>query len=432
MFRRRPSARDAHGEGGSAGADPSGRVGGAVPGASRTLHILQLVPELLPTFRADVAVLFGKYLPRHGVLCDVVGKGSGAPPQDQGFASVQRAATGSRWRAELDYARLCMRALLNTRRGECHAIQARDMVSLGLLALAIARLKGIPFIYWMSFLQCEGRIDNARAQLSRKKTLRARLVLAKGIVEYHLLHRILLRGADHVFVQSDRMLDLLAESGVPAAKMTAVPMGVDMEVLAQRPPARRPPGWEQGPLLAYLGTMDPKRELSVVIDALVLVRRSYPDTRLLLIGDAPNPADTEALLDYARANGVGDAVRVTGWLPSGEAWELLSGADAAVSYFPRGTILDTNSPTKVMEYLALGIPSLGNDNPDQRLVLEESQAGWLTASSPVGLAEAACAVFANPAAAARRAAAGPSYIEARRSYRVLAEMVARRYRALLT
>ncbi len=30
------------------------------------ISLLQLVPEPLPTFRADVAVLFGKYLPRHG------------------------------------------------------------------------------------------------------------------------------------------------------------------------------------------------------------------------------------------------------------------------------------------------------------------------------------------------------------------------------
>lgn len=403
----------------------------AAPAFVKPLRILQLVPESLPTFRADVAVLFGKYLPRHGVVCDVIGKGSKAPLMDQGFASARRTLLGKRWRNELAYAWLCIRAMLAADRAECDVIQARDMVTLGAIGLLIARLKGIPFAYWMSFLMCEARIDRARARLRAGGGLRDRIVLFKGLAEYFLLHKLLLRHADHVFVQSDAMLDLLAGQGVPPAKMTAVPMGVDMEALASRPVPRRLPGWEKGPLLAYLGTLDPMRNIHMVIDALVLIRRTCPDARLLLIGDAPHRSDIDALLKHAADSGVGEAVQVTGWLPAAQAWELLMGADAAVSYFPRGKVLDTNSPTKVLEYMALGIPSLGNDNPDQRLVMQESQAGWLTPSTPEGIAEAACAIFANPSEAARRAASGPPYIEAKRSYRVLAEMVARRYRTFL-
>jgi glycosyltransferase involved in cell wall biosynthesis len=283
----------------------------------------------------------------------------------------------------------------------------------------------------MSFLMCEARIDRARARLRAGGGLRNRLVLLKGLAEFWMLHNVVLRHADHVFVQSDAMLDLLAGQGVPRTKMTAVPMGVDMEALATRPTPRRLPGWEGVPLLAYLGTLDPMRDIHMVIDALVLIRHRYPSARLLLIGDAPLRPDVDALLKHAADSGVGEAVHVTGWLPSSEAWELLAGADAAVSYFPRGKILDTNSPTKVLEYMALGIPSLGNDNPDQRLVMLESEAGWLTASTPEGLAEAACRVFADPQGAVRRAASGPPYIEAKRSYRVLADMVARRYRSFL-
>ncbi|AVR95984.1 glycosyltransferase [Pseudoduganella armeniaca] len=400
-------------------------------GVATPVRILQLVPEALPTFRADVAVLFGKYLPRHGVRCDVVGKGSKAPLQEQGFASVRRGALGQRWRKELSFAWLCLRAMAGARRAECDVIQARDMVSLGVAGLLVARLKGIKFVYWMSFLMCEARIDRARARLRDGGGLRDRLVLAKGLVEYWLLHKVLLRHADHVFVQSDAMLDLLASQGVPRDKMSAVPMGVDMEALATKPQPRRLPGWENVPLLAYLGTLDPMRDIKMVVDALVLIRATYPQARLLLIGDAPRKVDVERLLEHARHAGVADAVHVTGWLPAPEAWQLLAGADVAVSYFPRGLVLDTNSPTKVLEYMALGIPSLGNDNPDQQVVMTESQAGWLTPSTPAGLAEAACRVLADPQGAALRAAAGPPYIEAKRSYRVLAEGVARRYHTLL-
>ncbi|KAK6021615.1 hypothetical protein OSTOST_12709, partial [Ostertagia ostertagi] len=36
-----------------------------------TLRLLQLVPEALPTFRVDVTTLFGDYLPRHGIECEL-------------------------------------------------------------------------------------------------------------------------------------------------------------------------------------------------------------------------------------------------------------------------------------------------------------------------------------------------------------------------
>ncbi|NVE00001.1 glycosyltransferase [Massilia sp. BJB1822] len=394
----------------------------------RRLHLLQLVPEALPSFRADVTALFGKYLPRHGVHCHVVGSASPASLSEQGFASVRRPAyAAARWRRELGFWGLCLRSLFGARRAQCDVIQVRDMVTLGLCGLLAARLKGVPFVYWMSFLMSEARIERARARLAAGGGLRDRLVLAKGLIEQALLHKVLLARADHVFVQSEAMLELLQRQGVPRARMSAVPMGVDMEALAARPQPRRLPGWETGPLLAYLGTLDRLRDLGRVIDALALVRQRFPAARLLLIGDAPNRADVEQLLTHARSLDLAEAVHVTGWLPGPEAWQLLAGADAAVSYFPRSALLDTNSPTKLLEYLALALPSLGNDNPDQKTVLSESGAGWLTGSTAAELAEAACAIFADAAGAARRAAAGPAYIEAQRSYRVLGERTARRY-----
>ena len=111
-----------------------------------SLKILQLVPESLPTFRPDVAVLFGKYLPRHGVECDIVGMPSQQAPQAQGFRSVRHGRfLDSRLLRELAFQWLCLRALVGARRASCDAIQVRDMVPTGLLAMLVARLKGIPF-----------------------------------------------------------------------------------------------------------------------------------------------------------------------------------------------------------------------------------------------------------------------------------------------
>ena len=396
------------------------------------LRLLQFVPEPLPSFRADVATLFGKYLPRHGVTCHVAGMRGGDEPGQQGFAAVHRpAAPCPRWRRELSFLALSLRLLLGADKRNYDIIQVRDMVSIGLVAMLIARMKGIPFVYWMSFLMCEGRISNARAQLLNHGGLRARLVLWKGLAERRLLYKFVLHGAQHIFVQSDAMLAFVVGKGIPASKLTAVPMGVDTEVL--RPEhivAQRLPGWDGIPIVAYLGTLARQRELHVVVETLLVVRRTHPSARLLLIGDSPTRSDVDALRECAAKNGIADAVHITGWMPAAQAWPLLAGADAAVSYFPRGELLDTNSPTKLLEYLALGLPSVGNDNPDQVNVLSESRCGWLTQSSPASLAQALSQILDDTAAARVRAANGPAYIDSARSYRAIAAMVAQQYRRL--
>src|SRR5690606_12350643 len=69
---------------------------------------------------------------------------------------------------------------------------------------------------------------------------------------------------------------------------------------------------------------------------------------------------------------------------------------------PRSPLLDVGSPTKMIEYLALGIPVVANDHPEQRLILRDAKAGvcvpwgarhfargvrWLMSKSPEERAE---------------------------------------------
>ena len=398
------------------------------------IRILQLVPEPLPTFRADVAVLFGKYLPREGVRCDIVGKAGSGTLETAAFASAARPpAGGSRWAREFAFFRLCLRRLWHANRRETDVIQVRDMVTVGIAGLIAARLKGIPFVYWMSFPMSEGRILRARAELAARPALHYRLVLLKGLVEKKLLYRVVLRYADHVFVQSAEMRSMVSREGIAADKLTPVPMGVDTEAIKpEHITARRLPGWESVPVIAYLGTLDRARQLDLIMDAVVLLRQQHPAARLLLIGDSSTPADIVKLREHAASIGLPDnAYAITGWLPVAEAMPLLAGADMAVSYFPRGPLLDSASPTKLLEYLALGIPSIGNDNPDQILLLTSSQAGLLTDSSAAGFATAMATILADPVDARARAASGPAWIDRERSYRVLSTVVAQRYRSIL-
>jgi glycosyltransferase involved in cell wall biosynthesis len=305
------------------------------------------------------------------------------------------------------------------------------MVSIGLAAVLFARARGIPCAYWMSYLMSEGRRERAMAAGAWRRSPRATLVWLKGAAEELLLYRIVLPLCRHVFVQSEAMRRHVLGRGVPADRACAVPMGVDTEVVRrERIQARRLPGWEGVPVIAYLGSLERTRQPEVLLDMLRRVREQHPSARLLLVGSAESDAATQALRAGIAAGGLAGVAQVTGWLPAAQALELLCGADVAVSYVPRSAVYDLSSPTKLLEYLALGIPAVANDNPDQAEVLGHSGAGWLARSDAVALAEAVGTVLREPAAAARRAAAGPAVIDAQRSYRVLAHQVAVRLRSL--
>lgn len=392
-------------------------------------RLLQLVPEPLPTFRVDVATLFGKYLPLHGVICDIVGRaGKGELVEGAYMTQARPAEYSGRLRQEWAFFKLCLGRVLATSKKRCDLIQVRDMVSIGLLAMLMARCKGIQFAYWVSFLMSEGRIARARSAIAAGRGKRYYIVLLKGLVERFLLYRFVLKWADHVFVQSEAMKQLMVERGVAIDKITAVPMGVDMDMLhADGLAPRRLAGWEDVPVLAYLGTLDSSRELTVLLDALLLLRRRQPSARLLLIGDSPTASDVPALMAYAARLGLADAIHITGWLPSLQALALLRGADVALSYVPRGALFDYSSPTKLLEYLALGMPCVGNDSPDQENVLRASGAGCLAASTAEAMAEQIGVILADLPAARLLAAAGPAFIEEQRSYRVLANRLAAVY-----
>lgn len=398
------------------------------------MKILLFVPEALPTFRADVAALFGRYLPDEGVHTHLVGMPGKVGEAMPGFvSSIVSSARGGRARRELAFLWRALTVLLRTPGKDFNLVQVRDMVPVGLLGWLIARLRGKPFVYWMSYLMSEGRLERARSRLQGRGRYPAKFrelfVWLKGWLEYRLLYGFLLPRADFVFVQSAAMLEHVAQRGILRERMQAVPMGVDLERMQALVPLRLP-GWKGVPIIAYLGTLDGSRELHVLIDVLQRVRQKHEGARLLLIGSSHKSDDELALLKHAEKVGLAEAVHITGWLPAEEAWPLLAGADVAISYFPRGSLLDTNSPTKLVEYLALGLPCVGNDNPDQREVLRESEAGELTESSVEALAGGVCRLLNDPGRAQARAARGPAWVAAHRAYVVLAAKVAERYRAI--
>ena len=125
-------------------------------------------------------------------------------------------------------------------------------------------------------------------------------------------------------------------------------------------------------------------------------------------------------------------LEVTGFLPRATALTRLREADVCISpFFPTPVLLST-SPTKLVEYLALGLPVIANDHPEQRLILRESRAGVCV---PWGARHFARAVrwLAHRSLAERRSMGerGRNWVRANRTYDRIADKVEKTYLNLL-
>lgn len=403
---------------------------------ARPLRVLNFAPDGFPTHRADVSVLFGAALPERGVHSDLVTSAASEGPID----NLPSWPGGERLVCERSSGRIGnllrtfmhnLRALRAARRGY-DAIQVRDMAFFAVPALRRARRLGLPFFFWMSYPMSEASIDLARTNGLRLGFVRLLFVAAKGYAGKWLLYSYVLPRADHVFVQSDRMRDDVAAMGIPSDKMTPVPMGADMRRIDRLPIAPSDdPRLAGKRVLVYLGTLQRNRRIDFMFEVLQKLLPRYPNLLLVLAGEAAEEADQELLRQQASALGVDQAVLKTGWLPTDEAWRYLKAAEIGLSPFPSGFLHDSTSPTKAIEYLALGIPAVVNDHPDQAKVIGESGAGICVPYAVDAFAGAVASILDDPALAAGMRERGPAYVRARRSYDALGDLVAAEYRRLI-
>jgi glycosyltransferase involved in cell wall biosynthesis len=143
-----------------------------------------------------------------------------------------------------------------------------------------------------------------------------------------------------------------------------------------KPVERASGGGRGAPLtLAYLGTLQRERRLEILIDMLAELGRRGVYARLLLVGDGEVVEDRLAIERRADALGVRGQIEITGRLPRLEALERVGRADICLSPIFPSPMFDGASPTKLVEYLALGLPVVANSHPDQSLVLRGSRAG---------------------------------------------------------
>lgn len=405
--------------------------------AASPLRILFVTSDKFPPFRPAAKLIFSEGIVEAGHRVDWVLQSATAVEQagivrhGRGWACVAPSFDGGS-----RLTRLCKHwadlrndlrigTLLGRRRYSL--VQVKDKYFGALVALAAGRRHGVPVFYWLAYPHGEASQYAARQRVARY----ALWYWMRGALQRFLLYRVILRACTHVFVQSEQMRLDLAREGIPKRKMTAVPSSIDLaEIDAAMRTKYGSPGVE--PLtdrrtVVYLGTLLRERRLDFLVRAFAKLRAAMPDARLVFIGRGENPEDERLLRAQAERLGVRDDVRITGWMPMHAAWRLVRSAGVCVSpYYPTPILLST-SPTKLVEYMALGKAVVANDHPEQSLVLKESGGGFLCRWDESEFATALQTLLAHPQLADSMGLAGRRFVEAHRSHTVMTNLVLSTY-----
>lgn len=311
-------------------------------------------------------------------------------------------------------------------------IQVRNKIILGIAALLTAMRYNIPFFYWMSFPYPEDDLEWVHVQGLSLGWSRLLATWLRGILTSLILYYFLLPRSDHVFVQSDRMKKDLIAHGISANKITPVTMGVDLEIIQKSKISKIDDHRLNGKrVIVYLGALDKTRRIDFLFEVLAKVCTEDENAILLLVGDAAEASDIEWLNKRAIQLGVEEAIIWLGWLPREIAWRYVRTAEVGVSPIPPGYIYDCSSPTKAGEYLALGLPVVVNEQPDQAKIILESGGGFCVKYEIKDFSEAILKILRNRELAIKMGQKGSAYIRKNRSYHVLSIKLAKRYKELL-
>ena len=299
---------------------------------------------------------------------------------------------GSSWlKLALDAA-LAPTALIAALRFRPHLIHA-FLHEGALIGAALARLMRCPLIFDFQGSLTAEMLDH------RFISHRSPFLRPLRWLEHHIN-----RWPDAVLASSHHAVRLLEESGVPAARVRALPDSVD--------PARfRPPHESERPalealrrslgipsdrrLIVYLGLLAEYQGIDLLLRAARILTDDYPHLgpHFLIMGFPF--VDHYRRLAYEM--GLAERITFTGKVPYEEAPRYLALGEVAVA--PK--LSATEGSGKLLNYMAMALPVAAFDTPVHREYLGDLGV-YAPPGDAVGLAAALATLLDNPADAARR------------------------------
>lgn len=145
------------------------------------------------------------------------------------------------------------------------------------------------------------------------------------------------------------------------------------------------------PLIVTHGTLVERYGVQVLLRALPLVLQERP-VRLAVIGGGAQLPELRRITNALDLEGVVD---FAGLVPYGQVVEYLT--RATIGVVPVIGYMETCTPNKLFEYIALQVPVVASDTPGMRAVFSDEEVEYCTPGDPVALADGINALLASPA-----------------------------------
>jgi glycosyltransferase involved in cell wall biosynthesis len=220
-----------------------------------------------------------------------------------------------------------------------------------------------------------------------------------ALARQHLfaLEKRLYESAAHIVPLSPDMSRYVADLGIPAAKITTLLNGTDLDLAARATPAavaalRRAQQLEGQQVVLYAGTFGRANDMPTVVAAAEAMVAADPAVTWLFLGYgyyAP-------LVAAAAARWPG-RIRLVGGQPRHAVFSWFALADVAVVSFLGLPVLDANSPAKLYDALVVGTPVVVTNPGWTKTLVEQHGCGWYApAGDAVALAARLRAALAEP------------------------------------
>lgn len=198
--------------------------------------------------------------------------------------------------------------------------------------------------------------------------------------------------ADHVVIATHRWRNTLIGRGVRAEKISVVMNVADERVFIRPSGIRRHRGGNDFRML-YHGTITPRYGVDLAIQSLPYLRDNIPGIRLTLVGGGDYLQEAKDLVAQLKLE---NHVEFIGIKPAAELPDLILQADIGVTDYRMDGFTDGCLPTKLLEYTAMGIPTVASPTAVITDYFDNSMIEYCAPSDPKDLADHVYLLYSNP------------------------------------
>lgn len=289
-----------------------------------------------------------------------------------------------------------------------------------LAAIVAARQLGIPAIYEVRGLYEEVRRSKNE---SYAQTEQYRFAVH--------LETLACQEADRVIAITEGLKDTLIARGIPAAKITVVPNGVDthrFQPLQRDADLANSYGLQDSVVIGYIGSLNWYEGHELLFEAFARLHAHRPEAKLLIVGEGTS---AKSLLRLRARLGLEDAILMPGSIPFEQVEAHYSIVDIAPITRLSSPVTETVSPLKPFEAMAMAKAVLSSDVAIMTEVIEDGMNGLLFHKDDVDSLEATLTrLVVDPDLRSRLGRQARDWVVDERDWSILAATLADVYRDL--